>query len=406
MYIRKIGAVVAASTLTVGCSNDSGRPASAEVEVRDSAGITIVENRLLESVPVARWEIAAEPVFEVGALDGDPEYVLHDVLSAVRFSDGGVVVANSGTRELRLFDSLGRHERSVGARGSGPGEFDGLIELTKLPGDSIAAFDSGTRRVTIFDRSGDIVGSVSPHTADVGAAPRLVGYFDDGLFLFVADAVFDRSNVSDGLFRPDTRYVVVDREGEWVADLGKLPGPEYYVVTGEWGYNADRLPFGKEPIAATNKRHFIFGSGDRDEVMLRSADGRVETIVRFDRPRKALSREAIRTNREMEMAGATHHPIFREVLATRLDRAPYPSHLAYYDQIAVAGDRLWIRSPTGPDKPQAWLAVGSDGAFQGTLHVPAGLNVQQVDNEHVLAIGWDEADVQHVRVFQMVERAR
>ncbi len=72
------------------------------------------------------------------------------IYSARRLPDGTILVANSGTWEIEAFDSTGHYLRSVGRKGAGPGEFLNALSITGALGDSIAVFDSGNARWTIW----------------------------------------------------------------------------------------------------------------------------------------------------------------------------------------------------------------------------------------------------------------
>lgn len=125
-------AIIAAAT----CSPDQ-KP-EAGITVRDSSGIRIVENHISpESLPVYRELGAIE--LEVGVRDGPPEYTLTEVISVRTMDGGGLVVAESRTRELRIFDGAGRHVRTLGGIGEGPGEFSSLSTLSGLSGDTLWA---------------------------------------------------------------------------------------------------------------------------------------------------------------------------------------------------------------------------------------------------------------------------
>lgn len=96
------------------------------------------------------WTISAEPVVSIGVAEGDPAVELHRATGAVRLADGTIVVANSGTAELRLFDSAGAYVRAVGRRGSGPGEFRGTLTVYSQ-GGAVVVHDSGNDRYSVFD---------------------------------------------------------------------------------------------------------------------------------------------------------------------------------------------------------------------------------------------------------------
>jgi hypothetical protein len=105
-----------------------------------------------------RWPVSAEPALGLGVVEGDSMYQFFSAKSAVRFADGAVVVANTGTGELRRFDAQGRFEWRAGGRGGGPGEFGALVRIYPHTGDSILAFDHA-RRMSVFGPRGSFVRS-------------------------------------------------------------------------------------------------------------------------------------------------------------------------------------------------------------------------------------------------------
>ena len=89
----------------LGCSGDSAAPPSSAVW--DSAGITIAENTIGLWREAVGWRLSDEPLVDIGVLEGESVYQLHQVRGALRLSDGRIVVANAGTEELRYFDASG-----------------------------------------------------------------------------------------------------------------------------------------------------------------------------------------------------------------------------------------------------------------------------------------------------------
>lgn len=71
------------------------------VTVRDSAGVTIVENPISSSAP--RCLLDTIPSVSIGVAEGSPAGQLFRVSGAARFSDGKIVIANARTTEIRLF---------------------------------------------------------------------------------------------------------------------------------------------------------------------------------------------------------------------------------------------------------------------------------------------------------------
>ncbi|MYE94691.1 MAG: hypothetical protein F4238_15175, partial [Gemmatimonadetes bacterium] len=90
-------------------------------EVRDSAGIRIVENARPADDSRLPWRIGPEPTVSIGEVTGEEAYLLHGADAAVMLPDGRIVVANTGTGEIRVFDAAGVHQATWGRAGGGPG---------------------------------------------------------------------------------------------------------------------------------------------------------------------------------------------------------------------------------------------------------------------------------------------
>jgi hypothetical protein len=105
-----------------------------------------------------QWPVSTEPTLALGVVEGESMYQFFSAKSAVRFGDGSVVVANTGTGELRRFDAQGRFDCRAGGRGGGPGEFGSLVRIYSHRGDSILAFDHA-RRMSVFEPRGTFVRS-------------------------------------------------------------------------------------------------------------------------------------------------------------------------------------------------------------------------------------------------------
>ncbi len=102
----------------VACTDDTPRTDTAIV--RDSGGVRIVENATPAN-ELAVWTLAGQPGLQLGTVEGNSAEQFFRVSGAVRLSDGRIAVANAGSQELRLFTPGGRHLRSVGGPGGGPG---------------------------------------------------------------------------------------------------------------------------------------------------------------------------------------------------------------------------------------------------------------------------------------------
>ncbi|MEP7326434.1 MAG: 6-bladed beta-propeller [Gemmatimonadota bacterium] len=106
---------------------------------------------------VPRWHFAEQPLLDVGVAEGDEAYELDGASSSLRLSDGRVLVANTGSNEIRVYDSLGHFASRIGRKGSGPGEFSGGLQLVATPLKGFAVYDRGEGRLSRFDSTGAYV---------------------------------------------------------------------------------------------------------------------------------------------------------------------------------------------------------------------------------------------------------
>ena len=151
-----VAVVVGLLAVAAGCEagTESGSRPGAEYRTRDSAGITIVEN---SGVPAEgeRWSLVPEPVLSIGGPSAPVPAMFTVVTTAARLRDGTIVVLENSTSELRFFDQEGRHLRTAGGVGEGPGEFVGATGFVRLAGDSLLV-DAGVRHL-LFGPGGEYI---------------------------------------------------------------------------------------------------------------------------------------------------------------------------------------------------------------------------------------------------------
>ena len=90
-------------------------------------------------------------------------------------SDLRIVVSDSTTQQLRFFSPAGVHERTVGGRGSGPGEYRALGGIDVTAGDTLLIPDRLTlrlNRVAIYPNEGSDQGDIQ----QIGGLKQGVGW--------------------------------------------------------------------------------------------------------------------------------------------------------------------------------------------------------------------------------------
>jgi hypothetical protein len=85
------------------------------VIVRDSAGVTIVDSDGNQPAWTAEtaWRLAFPPRIQVGNQPYDPSQRIFGAEHTRRMPDGGIVVANRGLGDVRIFDAGGYHLQTI-----------------------------------------------------------------------------------------------------------------------------------------------------------------------------------------------------------------------------------------------------------------------------------------------------
>lgn len=397
-----------ALVLTAGCSHERTSDA-AELPltvVRDSAGITIVENPIGKPGELGRWHLDPDPAFSLGAMEGDPTLEFVRIDEAIMLSDGEIVVVDGRANNVRVFDGKGRFQRWLGRRGSGPGEFESVGLLGSVPGDTLYFVDHRLLRVSKFTPVGEFLGSFSLQGGEP-VSPMEVGVFRDGTVIGRSRSRGSPSDEYDNVLqRLPVSYWGIDTQGIATVEFGIHPGQEQSVgreiLDGGTIFTYQRLiPFGKEPVLAASWDHLFLGTADRFEILKYDREGTLSRIIRLARPLRpvtgTLKAELI------EAAIADVDPDEAPRIRTYYSKAHYPVYLPAYRgfQVDPLG-YLWVEEYR-PDweGPASWVVFDSQGHLAAQINLPDDLTLMDVGEDYVLAVRRDYLDVEYVQLFRL-----
>lgn len=403
-------ALALSAALTLNGCGDGGRTPS-RATVRDSAGITIVEN---EPGGVWRdgetWTLSAEPVLDIGVLEGDEVYQLHLAADAVRLSDGRIVVANAGTHELRFYGSDGRHLRSVGRQGGGPGEFERIDALDRPAGDTLAVWDTEALRLSSFTPDGELVRSVSAALTEPGFGQRHYGTFSDGSFVLRASFSPNAFTSGEGLRRDTTAYKRYNgADGATVDTIALTPGMEAFVQSSGDMLRVNLVPFHRASHAAVHGEDAYVGVSDRFEIRVTDARGALRRIVRLDVDLTPVTDADVRLYAETNAADRLSPEerddpsAVQRSVQTIIDR-PRPETFPMFDALVVDDvGFLWVREyeRPGAEGPRHWDVFDPDGRLLGTVQMPPRFEVFEIGADFVLGHARDDVDIEHVRLYEL-----
>lgn len=292
------------------------------------------------------WQLADSPAVDIGVAEGDQSEELAGASGSVRLSDGRIVIGNSGTSELRVFDSNGVFLRNIGRKGEGPGEFLGALQLVRLSDTAFAVFDQNNQRLSVFDTAGTLRSESRPMAEGVNDFPLWVWLHKNAWVVGPADTTLRgrTAAIIDALptLAPGSyRYVQVAADGRiWAQERmagGGNPRP--------WDvFTPDGAPVGHIILPPDTEIHQI-GDG---YVLLRSWTANdVEHIqlYRFDEPAGSPGSPA---DTSQQSASPTGHDA-RQAMEASIRGLVMAQEVFYADNASYAtnADSLKWEAPEG-----------------------------------------------------------
>lgn len=378
------------------------------VQVRDSAGVEIVENL----APV--WNegdaiaVGESPLAVIGARESDPDDIIGRLASALLLSDGRVVVADAQSLEIRIHAPDGAFIHRFGGRGEGPGEFERSVAVHRYEGDTLVVAHQGGRAYARMSPDGTYLdgGSLELNREEEPLGYMILDAFRSG-DLLVNDIRWARpsepeTRVSRGTWRSVRR---LDPRTGATDSIGPVPRDDHYIFlhTGEfegWLTFGD-VPFGRVESWTSGEGALFVGWGDHFQVDHRSADGELTRLIRLCEDTEPADPEELERGVEERLADLDPDDERREREA--LEGIPLPdTEPAHLEMLVDHAGRLWVRDFTPPWEEQIWRIFDRTGRWLGSATTPGRERVHDVGTDRLLTVGETELGVETVRVYPIV----
>jgi hypothetical protein len=397
---RRAGAALLVTTLAA-CGSDT--PSSAgEPVTRDSTGVQIVESAVPLWGEGEGWQVGAEPTLSIGVVEGDPHQEFIGVAGTLRLSDGRIVVADQGTLEIRFFGPDGEYLSMAGGRGEGPGELTNLAGLQVVPGDTLVAYNQLNRRVTLFDREGSYVRTVSLPSLEDRPWARPRGTFSDGSLLLSAEAGYIPSSPDGEVVEEPALYLRFNLRTEAIDTIGEFPVRRY------WAHPMMALviPYEPEPAMTAAGDALYFGQAADFEIDVYSSTGELERSVRWLREPTPVTPGDLDSYRRVTLEPIEHPDMRRraeEALRDMFAAVEMPENLPAHSELQVDEEGyLWVAEyhPTR-SHAQRWAVLAPDGTLLGPVQTPDGVAIHQIGADFVLGVVTDALGVQRVVMHEL-----
>ena len=376
-------------------------PDGAGTQVRDSANIRIIENASPPEGSRLGWRIGSEPTVSIGEVDGEEPYLLHVAWDATRLSDGRIVVTNTSTQELRVFDARGTYVETWGGAGEGPGEFTELWQVERWPGDSIVAWTAPRQGISVFASDGSF-----------GRTFNMESYGDLWAFFSPKSVTRDGSLLAVLAF-PNADTLVAelrDGEGRTTANFGTHTNMETHRVVVDGRASSGQTIFGRRPVYATWGDRIVIGSTDRYELKAFRADGSLERLVRRAHVSRAPTPADVAAYIDENVPQPSSDMSDAERQSLRRSRRVYESmpvaeHFpAFTSIITDALDHLWVEEYEfpGEERPGSlWTVFDSEGQVLGFVETPEVLTILEIGEDYILTWKRDDLDVEYVQLWPL-----
>jgi len=184
---------------------------------------------------------------------------------------GNIYIQDDSDMAIKVFDAQGKHLRTIGRKGSGPGEFGRIADLAVLPDGRLLVTDFETRRTSFFSPDG-----------------RFLSSFQWKKFFSQVYLATDSSyTVADMVVSEETRELwvkTIDFNGEEVVSFGKFSYPEFKMLRqGEMMFSTS-VPWSPQSIfAGDRKRHWLYHCLN-DKYLIEVYDSQGKLFRKIDRP--------------------------------------------------------------------------------------------------------------------------
>jgi len=308
----------------------------------------------------ARWTLVED--LRIGSVDEGPAS-FSDVRGLATNTKGWLFVVENSTQDVRVFDERGRHLKTVGRKGAGPGEFQMPNGIARAPDGTLWVHDPLNARLTVLNAEGDVLRSITQinngYGYQWGGRYQPDGVLAEPIFWLVEQRFQDAIRLwAPGRARADTMLLPT---------CGGPPPPEPFRLTSGTMSGSIAVPFAAGPIRAYDLRGALWcgHSGGYRLARLRLPSGDTLAVLRGNGKPLPV------TAAEIEEALG---PTLERFKGATLDRSRIPKVKPLLRSLLVddAG-RLWVWRTTA-DGATAFDVYDTAGKAIASVAGPADLS--------------------------------
>ncbi len=387
-----LGSMVVALALLLGACSQQSPPETETVDI-DSSSVQIVTSTPAGSEATCTY--SEEPVLVIGDNEEDDNQWFSTIRGMGRLSDGSVAVVDRASAEVRIFDASGRHVRSMGQRGEGPGEFTDAFILWVTAGDTLWVGNYYPWSYNVFTAQGQFVRRIRlepvyPNPSSGG------GVLENG---YTVNSI-QKAERDPGFGVPDTLIVEIHNpDGKFVRNLARIPTRIYGQVSeaGVWLYPLFDSGAEVDALGST----IVLAHGSKPELQVLDDEFNLRMIIRWSEPNRKVTRADIRAYREdyRERRNPSNWSQYDDDRVSR--ELPAADVFPAISSVRIGRDgRIWVRQYDRPREDRGWLTFGADGKFICHMAQLPG-DVWEFGADYVLLLHESEFGAETVRMHSL-----
>ena len=335
----------------------------------------VVTESLKHADTLPLWTLGPAPLTRLQGSESDDNYDLYNAPDIVRLSNGVLVLAPQGG-PVRLYGPNGKHLRTVGRKGQGPGEFGQIVQIGRIRGDTIVTFDNELGRISVLSPQGDFVRS---HRSNPLVGQRLGGFTHDGHFIGEHSA---SRRATNAVSRDRVTLVSRNPESGEATPIVAIPGA--------WMTAVGQVPFSPSPRTAIAGRRIYATSADKYDILV-FEDNKPLHSIRIEIPCIPVTTTEVRKWADNSSSLGDDEATTRYVEQVRDKAAKCHGHVNR--MLTNGAGRLWVRPPSRvTSQPDRWLIHGPDGRliarFEGS-----GSTIRAVGPDHVITSTYSDEGI-------------
>ena len=338
------------------------------------------------------WSVASEPELLFGSEEEDKNFQFYRVYSVKQLSNGNIAVSNSGTHELRFFDSDGKFIKSTGQSGQGPGDFGdwSSMKLHKYSADSFLVNDNANIRGQIFSNDGELITVHSIEKINNSGTPSITGVYTDTSILILAV-------IGSGAMRPGNPGEIIQHEfgfhrllPDWTYDKMVFKIPARPRIENEFRGTTTfpYIPLTADPIYVTDSKNgALFSIASEPTITRVDTTGIITHTYEWNLPRTKTDSIWDRYKEEYYLEPLSSTPDRKAQYEHMLSQdLPIPENIPAISDLKIDVEgNIWAKRFALPwDETGVWDILSSNGSWLTTIEVPQSFTITEIGGDYLL----------------------